>query len=149
MKKYFILLLLTLSPTSIWAETKLLDDGMPDDGTLYFKDETLESCYDKTISAVIQSCLIYLEYEKKKVYTATFNDFMKRVAQDKKYFFDYNLFVKLIKKTKLDWDRFIKNECLAEATTLQKDGFGYSYAYNRCLILGYESRIQYYKDYDF
>ena len=125
------------------------NEKMPDDDNDLYKNETLESCYAKTVSAYIQSCLIYLEYEKKKVYTATFNDFMKRVAQDKKYFFDYNLFVKLIKKTKLDWDRFIKNECLAEATTLQKDGFGYSYAYNRCLILGYESRIQYYKDYDF
>lgn len=66
MKKYLILLLLTLPSVSIWAETKLLDDGMPDDGTLYFKNETSESCHDKSISAVVQSCLIYLEDEKKK-----------------------------------------------------------------------------------
>lgn len=131
------------------AETKLLDDGMPDDGTLYFKDETIESCHDKSISAVIQSCLIDLAIEKRETYTRNFNEFINEINSKKTSFFNYPLFIKLIKQTKSDWDKFIKNECLAEASTFEKGGFGYSYAYNQCLIKGYESRIKYYKAYQF
>lgn len=80
---------------------------------------------------------------------ATFNQFIKNVNQKKRYFFDYNLFVKLIKQAKLDWDKHIKNECLAEATTFEKGGFVYSNVNNDCLIKGYDSRINYYKNYDF
>ena len=149
MTNYLILLPLIFTVTVVQAGTKLLDDGMPDDGTLYFKNETIESCFSKTGSAVIQSCFIYLEGDKKEAYTTAFNQFMKKVDQKKTFFFDYKSFVKLIKQAKLDWDKFIKNECLAEATTFEKGGFVYSDVYNRCLILGYESRIKYYEAYQF
>lgn len=147
MKKYLTLLLLLFS--TVHVDGKLLADGTTNDGTQHFKNETLESCYDKTVSAVIMNCLIDLADKKQEIYTATFKRFMIKIDEKKEYFFHYDLFVELIKKAKIDWDKFIENECLAEATTLEKGGFGYSYAYNRCLILGYESRIKYYEAYQF
>lgn len=149
MKKFIATLILIFPFTIIHANSNPPDEKMPDDDSELYKNETLESCYGKTVSAYIQSCLIYLEDEKKESYKIAYNQFMEKANQKRKYFFDYNLFIKLIKKAKFDWDKFIKNECLAEATTLEKGGFGYDNLYNQCLIKGYEDRIRYYENYDF
>ena len=149
MKKYIFLVLLNLLLTTTYANSKAPINNTLDNDTERFKNETLDSCYNKIGSAYIQNCLIYLASDKKATYTTAFNQFMKKVNQKKEFFFDYKLFVKLIKQAKLDWDKFIKNECLAKATTFKKGSFVYSDVYNRCLILGYESRIKYYEAYQF
>lgn len=149
MKKHLAVLILILSFTGVHADNKLLTDGTTNDGTQHFNNETLESCYDKTVSAVIMNCLIYLADVKQETYAITFNQFLEKVNQKKRYFFDYNVFVKLVKQAKVDWDKHIENECLAEATTLEKGGFGYNNLYNQCLVKGYESRIKYYENYEF
>lgn len=81
MKKRFSILVLVLAFVTAHVKSDTPNEKMPDDDNDLYKNETLESCYAKTVSAYIQSCLIYLEDDKKEAYKTTFNQFIKNIQK--------------------------------------------------------------------
>lgn len=140
MKTQYIILSIFLFSFSVNANN---------DNSVYFKNETLDSCYKKPMSPAVQDCMIYLSTQNKRKYEAEYEKFIVKVVSSKKDFTNYNDFFSSIKKAKESWDRYIDNECLAEGYINEKNSVALYTDYNACLATAYEKRINYYKDYQY
>ncbi|MFZ4831770.1 lysozyme inhibitor LprI family protein [Rouxiella sp. Mn2063] len=117
------------------------------DNIIYFKNETLDSCYKKPMSPAVQNCMIYLSTQNKNRYEDEYKEFIQKVTSSKNNLDNYNEFISLIKKAKESWDIYISNECLAEGFINEKNSVAFFTDYNSCLATAYEKRINYYKNY--
>ncbi len=124
-------------------------NALADNDITFFKNETLETCYNKRMSPAVQNCMIYLSDKKKQDYEKEFKLLVKKAQESKNEFHNYNEFMKSIKSSKKNWDSYIKEECLAQAYLDENDSFAFHTDRNVCLIKGYSERITFYKNYQF
>ncbi|WP_261641899.1 hypothetical protein [Erwinia mallotivora] len=115
----------------------------------YFKNETLESCYSKPVTAAVPNCMIYLADQKKTEYENKFSSLLKKAELSKNDFHNYHEFVKHLKASKKYWDSFMGEECLAEAWLDENDSFAFHTDKNACMVRAYSERINYYTNYQF
>ncbi|WP_241578171.1 DUF1311 domain-containing protein [Rosenbergiella nectarea] len=139
MKKYIIFALSITFSASVFAENEIV----------FFKNETLDSCYKRTMSSAVQNCMIYLSENKKKEYEKQFNTLIKNATNEKEEFHNYNEFLNAINSSKKKWDEFVEDECLAEAYLDEKESFAFYTDKNACLVKAYNERIEFYKNYQF
>lgn len=62
---------------------------------------------------------------------------------------NYYDFLDALKSSKNNWDKYIKEECLAQAYLNEEDSFALYTDNNACLIKGYNDRIYFCKNYQF
>lgn len=119
------------------------------DGIEFFRNETLESCYSKNMSAAVQNCMIYLADRKKAEYEKAFDYFITKIKKSKGDFHNYDNFLQSARETKKRWDLYIKEECVSQAYLDEKESFAFYTDNNACLIKAYSQRIDYYNKYQF
>ncbi|EOS96626.1 hypothetical protein LU631_16625 [Erwinia tracheiphila] len=135
-------IILTLPVLLLFSSVAAEDDD-------YFKNEILESCYSKPVTAAVPNCMIYLADQKKTEYENQFKSLLKKVELRKDDFHNYKDFVQHLRKSKDQWDSFIGEECITEAYLDEYDSFAFHTDKNACTIKGYSERINYYANYQF
>lgn len=140
MKKNLLLLLALVFPLNTYAAKK--------DGD-YFKDETLESCYQKKMSAAVQNCMIYLSDKKKQEYDKQYHLLLENAWKRKDQFHNYTLFINAMAASERHWQNFIDQECLAQAYLDEIESFAFYTDKNACLIKAYSERMKFLKNYQF
>ena len=140
MKRYTILIFCLVFTINTLAEEKNI---------IFFKNESLDSCYRKPMSPAVQNCMIYLSGQKKTEYEKQFKVLLKKIGSAKDEFHNYNLFLKSLNLAKSKWDEYIERECMAQAYLDEDESFAFHIDKNVCLINGYNERIVYYKNYQF
>lgn len=140
MKKYIISIFYLGCTINVFAEEKDI---------IFFKNESLDSCYRKPMSPAVQNCMIYLSGQKKREYEKQFKVLLKKAENVKGEFHNYSLFLKSLYLAKSKWDEYIEGECMAQAYLDENESFAFHIDKNVCLINGFNERIIYYKNYQF
>ncbi|NPE51516.1 DUF1311 domain-containing protein [Dickeya dadantii] len=107
----------------------------------------IQSCYDKKVTAYIQSCMDVLVQDEDKKYNDEYDKFIRNIRSED--LANYNNFIESIANSKFFWDKYIISECRAEGLLNIKDSPAYHIAYSECLIKAYRIRVGFYKKYPF
>ncbi|MTD42647.1 hypothetical protein GIX45_29255 [Erwinia sp. CPCC 100877] len=132
--KTFVLSLLCLA-SSAYAEGEYSNDIT-----------TYPYCMNIPHTPEVTACMMDVTNQKKKEYQNAFAKYLKYINPSQERPYDKTLVASLANKARKNWDAYIINECLAEASVYEKDSYGYSAAYNICLTIRYDTRIKYYKN---
>ncbi|ACT08543.1 hypothetical protein Dd1591_3742 [Dickeya chrysanthemi Ech1591] len=107
----------------------------------------IQSCYDKKVTAYIQSCMELLSHKEAEKYNIIYHDFIKNIHRDD--LANYDDFIASIDEAKVFWEKYSVSECKAEGLLNIKDSPAYSIAYNECMVKAYKERVAFYKKYPF
>ncbi|ANE75821.1 lysozyme inhibitor LprI family protein [Dickeya solani] len=107
----------------------------------------IQSCYEKKVTAYIQSCMEVLAQDENKKYNDEYDKFIKSIRSED--LANYSDFIESIANSKLFWDKYIASECRAEGLLNIKDSPAYHIAYSECLVKAYRIRVMFYKKYPF
>ncbi|RNM06608.1 DUF1311 domain-containing protein [Dickeya undicola] len=107
----------------------------------------IQSCYDKKVTAYIQSCMEALAHDENKKYHDEYDSFIKIIRRED--LANYNDFIESTNSAKVFWEKYITSECQAEGLLNIKDSPAYAIAYNECMIKAYRTRVTFYKNYPF
>lgn len=93
----------------------------------------------------VSVCLIETVEEIKKEYSEQFVEYQSSIGSKEERPYNKKEVLQLAKKAKLNWEKYLNDECLIESAKFGRDSTGFSDSYNICLIKNYEKRIEYYK----
>ncbi|WP_023638764.1 lysozyme inhibitor LprI family protein [Dickeya zeae] len=109
--------------------------------------DEIQSCYDKKVTAYIQSCMEQLSHKESEKYNNIYHSFIKSIRRED--LANYDDFIASIDEAKLFWEKYSISECKAEGLLNIKDSPAYSIAYNECMIKAYRERVAFYNKYPF
>ncbi|MBT0731451.1 hypothetical protein [Rosenbergiella nectarea] len=93
----------------------------------------------------VSVCLIESVEEMKKEYSEQFVQYQLSIGSKEERPYNRKKTIQLAKKAKLNWDRYLINECLVESAKFLRNSTGFNDGYNVCLIKNYMQRIKYYR----
>ncbi|WP_407345175.1 lysozyme inhibitor LprI family protein [Dickeya ananatis] len=101
--------------------------------------DEIQSCYDKKVTAYIQSCMELLSHKEAEKYNNIYYEFIKNIHRQD--LANYDDFIASIDEAKLFWEKYSISECKAEGLLNIKDSPAYSIAYNECMVKAYRERV--------
>jgi len=102
-------------------------------------------CEDIKHSEDVSVCLIESVEEIKKEYNESFVEYQFSIGSEGVKPYNKKEMVQLVKKAKLNWQKYLTDECLIESSKFERGSTGFNDSYNICLIKNYKKRIEYYK----
>lgn len=102
-------------------------------------------CEDIKHSDDVSICLIESVEEIKKEYDKSFVEYQFSIGSEGVKPYNKKEMVQLAKKAKLNWQKYLTDECFIESSKFERDSTGFNDSYNICLIKNHKKRIEYYK----
>jgi hypothetical protein len=124
---------------------QVMSSDLKDDNP--YKNDTIDSCFHKPMSGEVNACMIYMNGKEKNNYEKEFSRFKNKMTSSKDDLNDYDNFKPSILNAKKFWDKYIENECQANAHLNFNDSYAYYTDYNVCLAKAYKERANFYKGY--
>lgn len=94
----------------------------------------------------VSVCLIETVETIRKEYSEQFAEYLLSIGSKEERPYDKKETLKLAKKAKLNWEKYLTDECLIESAKFLKHSTGFNDSYNICLIKNYKQRLEYYRN---
>lgn len=94
----------------------------------------------------VSVCLIETVEEIKKEYSEKFVEYQLSIRSKEERPYNKKEVLQLAKKAKVNWEKYLNDECLIESAKFLKYSTGFNDSYNICLIKNYKQRLEYYRN---